>query len=145
MLLFNQQTRDRDPDELAKALHKTLCKTIDMDSHSPFTHVVFCTNVTFKDSGYKPDLVSVNSNAADVKALSVQNAVAQTWHKLDRHCNVRVEPTIEEAIAYCRTVAENDRPVDRLYGQEEAVHVLVTGSLHLVGGVIDVLESETGK
>ena len=42
--------------------------------------------------------------------------------------NVHVLPSIEHAVGIVRGEASNDRPVE----------ALVTGSLHLVGGVIEV-------
>ncbi|KAK3069481.1 hypothetical protein LTS18_000318, partial [Coniosporium uncinatum] len=63
ILLFNQQTRDAAA--LAKALHTTLAAAL--GDEKPFTHVAFSTNVTFADAGYKPDLVSVNTNADEPK------------------------------------------------------------------------------
>lgn len=131
ILLFNQQNRDASG--LATALHKTLGTAL--GSNSPFTHVVFCTNVTFKEAGYKPDLVSINSNASDVNRLVVQNQLAETWRALDPSCAIEVKGTIEEAVEWCRSIARESG------SSEEETVVLATGSLHLVGGVIDVLES----
>lgn len=132
ILLFNQQKRDADA--LATSLHKVLSTAL--DSGSPFTHVVFCTNVPFVDAGYRPDLVSINTNAAAVEKLSVQNTLAETWKRLDSKTEVVVKPTIEEAVHWCRDVA---RTTQQDLGEEAMV--LVTGSLHLVGGVIEVLET----
>ena len=130
ILLFNQQTRDANA--LATALHRTLASALH-DGH-PFTHAVFCTNVTFRDQGYRPDLMSINTSAADVERLQVQRGLAETWSALDPETAVVVRGSIEEAVGWCRGVA----------GPEEGdVLVLVTGSVHLVGGFLEVLE--TGK
>lgn len=131
ILLFNQQKRDAVG--LTKALHRTLAEAL--GSGSPFTHVVFCTNVTFKDAGYKPDLISINSNSTDVEKLVVQRQLAETWKELDPSTTIEVKGTIEEAIEWCRDIARQSKSAE-----DEAV-VLASGSLHLVGGVIDVLES----
>ncbi|EON62530.1 hypothetical protein W97_01753 [Coniosporium apollinis CBS 100218] len=137
VLVFNQQTRDASA--LALALHKTLQSSLSrtVTTSSPFTHAIFCTNVTFRDSGYKPDLVSVNTNASDVQSLAVQHSLAKTWAEVDPSTEVRVVRTIEEAVGAAREIA-------RIEAEDEAM-VLVTGSLHLVGGLIDVLESEEGR
>ena len=132
ILLFNQQRRDAV--SLATSLHQVLSSAL--KSGSPFTHVVFCTNVTFKDAGYRPDLISINTNSADVEKLSVQQSLAETWKSLDEQTVVTIKGTIEEAVDWCRDIGRS--------AMEEAgaeVLVLVTGSLHLVGGVIEVLES----
>lgn len=127
ILIFNQQTRDAA--SLTRKLHDTLASAIN-DSH-PFKHAIFCTNTTYKDAGFKADLVSINTNKSDVDTLKVQKDLADSWDKIDPDATVHVLPTIEEAIAKARELVP-----------EGQVEVLVTGSLHLVGGVIEVLESE---
>lgn len=127
ILLFNQQTRDAPA--LARALHSTLATAL--STSNPFTHAFFSTNVTYKESGYRPDLVSMNTNASDVAMLSVQNGLAETWAEVDgQKANTRVFATIEEAVAAIEDVARKSK-----------VEVLVTGSLHLVGGFLEILES----
>ena len=92
ILLFNQQTRDANA--LARALHQTLVNALE-DTH-PFTHAVFCTNTTFKEAGYRPDLVSINVDSTAVQSLDVQHRLAETWSVLDSQTNVKVVSTIEE-------------------------------------------------
>ena len=126
ILIFNQQTRDAS--FLAQKLHSTLASAL--GDQKPFKHAVFCTNTTYKDAGYKPDLVSINTNKDDVGSMRVQKELAETWDRIDSAADVSVLSTIEEAVAKARVAAAD--------GQE--VEVLVTGSLHLVGGAIEVLE-----
>lgn len=134
ILLFNQQTRDANA--LAQALHRTLA--VALHDHRPFTHAVFCTNVTFRDEGYRPDLMSMNTSSAAVEKLVVQRGLAETWRGVDPETVVEVKGSIEEAVGWCRDVAgAGDGDVER------EVMVLVTGSVHLVGGFLEVLE--TGK
>ena len=128
ILLFNQQTRDANA--LAKALHATLVAAV--KDGQPFTHAVFCTNITYKNAGYRLDLVSMNVSAAAIDALQVQRALAETWKGIDSSTNVEVKGSIEEAVEWCRDVARHEK------GE---VMVLVTGSTHLVGGFLDVLET----
>jgi folylpolyglutamate synthase len=135
ILIFNQQTRDANA--LAKALYAALQSSITSGSTSPFTHVIFTTNQTFSE-GYKPDLVSINTNQQDVDTLAVQKALAQTWSDIDSSAQVHVLKTIEEAVSMARSVAYAWAEDARL-GAE--VMALVTGSLHLVGGALEVLES----
>jgi folylpolyglutamate synthase len=127
ILIFNQQTRDAS--SLALKLHDTLASAL--SEQKPFTHAFFCTNTTYAESGFRPDLTSINTNASDVETLSVQNALAETWKGVDKTCDVRVLRTVEDAVKAAREVA----------GQQKVeVMVLATGSLHLVGGVVEVLE-----
>ena len=172
VLVFNQQTRDAVA--LARALHETLAQTSSAgDIFRPFTHVVFCTNVTFKDGGYKADLVSLNANGKDVEDLSVQTSLARAWRDIEQQRQrqqrqeqssssaetvVRVLKTIEHAVDYVNELAAScgvngdvaqisstgtrDRGGTRAAEKEEGeeVVVFVTGSLHLVGGLLEVLE-----
>ncbi|OAL31632.1 hypothetical protein AYO20_08175 [Fonsecaea nubica] len=136
-LIFNQQTRDAA--SLAMALFNTLAKALN-EPH-PFTHAIFCTNTTFKDSGFKPDLISVNVNASDVDSLKVQNNLAETWRGVDSSARVEVVRTIEEAVGIVRAFAKAYRQNASEADGEKQVAALVTGSLHLVGGFLEVLES----
>ncbi|EXJ95943.1 folylpolyglutamate synthase [Capronia coronata CBS 617.96] len=134
-LIFNQQTRDASA--LARALYNTLSTAL-QDMH-PFTHAIFCTNTTFKETGFKPDLVSVNANSSEVEALKVQNDLAETWRQIDPSARVEVVRTIEEAVDTVRQYAEARHANTQEKYQE--VVALVTGSLHLVGGFLEVLET----
>ncbi|KAI9797710.1 MAG: Folylpolyglutamate synthetase [Piccolia ochrophora] len=143
ILVFNQQTRDAP--SLARALHSTLATSL--STAHPFTHVAFCTNMTYTSGGYKPDLISINTNSSDVEELSVQKGLASAWAEIEKGgagdgqpegdvgngADVRVLRTVEEAVAFAREVAG-------AWEGEGEVKVLVTGSLHLVGGVLEVLE-----
>lgn len=142
VLIFNQQTRDSVA--LARALHQTLSDAL--GSEKPFTHAVFCTNVTYKEAGYRPDLVSINTNAEDVEKLKVQRTLAETWRTIDPRVQVEVLPTIEEAVEFVRGLAEREEKSGAVdSGDESAVMALVTGSLHLVGGFLDVIETKPGR
>lgn len=133
VLIFNQQTRDASA--LAKALYLALQNGVTSGSTSPFTHAIFTTNQTFKE-GYRSDLVSINTDKDEVDALAVQKALATTWSEIDSTAEVLVLKTIEEAVGAARKVAR-----DWAKGTDAEVMVLVTGSLHLVGGALEVLES----
>lgn len=133
VLIFNQQTRDASA--LAQALYRTLQSSLTAGSTSPFTHVVFTTNQTFNE-GYRPDLVSMNTHKEEVDALTVQKALARTWSEIDSSTEVHVLKTIEEAVSTARKVAH-----EWADGGDAEVMVLVTGTLHLVGGALEVLEA----
>ena len=135
VLLFNQQTRDAEA--LVRTLYRTLAETL--KGQRPFTHAVFCTNRTWKETGFGPDLISINTNAQEVKALEVQKRLAETWKGIDPETQVVVRESIEEAVEWVRgLVGTTDSN-----GEDRKSMALVTGSTHLVGGFLEVLE--TGK
>jgi hypothetical protein len=64
----------------------------------------------------------------------VQKQFAAKWKFLDHKASVTVMFSIEEALDYTKALAEGD---------EKEVQALITGSLHLVGGALAVLEGGT--
>ena len=142
ILLFNQQTRAGLP--LLRTLH-TLLSTHLQSAH-PFSHVIFCSNVTFADSGFRPDLVSVNVSAEELQDLRVQKELARGWEGIDgTGGEVFIVRTIEDAVEKARQIARTWVAGDGRRGgtaAEGEVKVLVTGSVHLVGGVLEVLAAE---
>ncbi|KAK2023349.1 folylpolyglutamate synthase [Colletotrichum zoysiae] len=98
-----------------------------------FETVVFCTNVTYARTGYKRDFVNHQYDAQAVEAMTVQRRFAERWSRLDPRADVRVVPTIEEALDHVRGTAA-------AAAEGESVQALVTGSLHLVGGALGILE-----
>jgi len=136
ILIFNQQTRDSTA--LARALHETLAAAL--GSTTPFTHALFCTNITYKQAGYRPDLVSMNTNADDLSLLRVQKSLASAWNEIDPSAHTQVFGTIEEAVDFARDVAKQERTA--FQEDETPVMTFVTGSLHLVGGFLDVIETK---
>jgi folylpolyglutamate synthase len=73
-------------------------------------------------------LTSLNTSAEAVDKLEVQKELAKVWESLDGGKST-VFATIEEAVNTVKKEAE-DGPVD----------VFVVGSLHLIGGVLTVIE-----
>jgi folylpolyglutamate synthase len=136
VLIFNQQTRDANA--LARALHAALAQAL--ADQRPFTHAIFCTNTTFRETGFQPDLISINTDAEEVRKLTVQKGLARAWEELDPETEVRVVGTIEEAVGIVRTLRKDGEE-----GGGGLVTALVTGSLHLVGGLLEVLESGSGS
>ncbi|KAG6013784.1 methionine-synthesizing 5- methyltetrahydropteroyltriglutamate--homocysteine methyltransferase [Claviceps pusilla] len=130
ILIFNQQGRPEAIDFLAP-IQRTTSRA---PSNQPaFDHAIFCTNVTLAKAGYKRDFVNHGIDPSEVESMSVQRRLAEKWKGLDPHCKVAILPTIEEALQYARHVAEG------LEGGKK-LQVYVTGSLHLVGGVLGLLE-----
>ena len=80
------------------------------------------------------DFVNRNSDPSTVANLTVQKGFAEMWRKLEPslpESNIHVLSNIQEAVDL----------VDDLSEELGGLHVFVTGSLHLVGGVISILES----
>ncbi|KAJ7638982.1 Mur ligase [Roridomyces roridus] len=100
-------------------------------SASFFDHVVFCTNVTYSDGGFKGDLTSLAISETELSELTIQRQLAAAWSALNPTFTtdkIHVLPSIEHAVTLVR----------KLDGEAESTTVLVAGSLHLVGGVIEV-------
>jgi len=131
ILIFNQQTRNGH--HLLSELFSIL--STNNQNKQPFNHVIFCTNTTFNDLGYSPDLISINTNSDDVSKLKVQEDLAESYKRitseLDGNVDINVIYTIQSAIEEVREISKS-----------KEYKVFVIGSLHLVGGVIDVLETE---
>lgn len=66
-----------------------------------------------------------------LKGLSDQREFAKVWRSLDRDANISVLVSIEEAIL----------EVDRISTLSGQVQILAVGSLHLIGGIISLLEN----
>lgn len=130
-MIFNQQGRPEAVDFLA-SIHSTTARTANTSAPS-FDHVVFCTNVTYAATGYKRDFVNRQIDPKDIENMTVQRRFAEKWSELDPAATVVVLPTIEEALDYARHVG-------RGLAQGERVQAYVTGSLHLVGGALGILE-----
>ncbi|KAJ6455938.1 FolC bifunctional protein [Mycena vulgaris] len=103
----------------------------DETASSFFDHVIFCTNVTYADGGFKGDLTTLAIPEADLAQLKTQHQLSSVWSSLVPTFpaeNIHVLPSIEHAVNLVRKL------------ESDAGHatVLVAGSLHLVGGVIEV-------
>lgn len=92
-----------------------------------FQKVIFCTNVTYSSGEFKGDLTAHAIDPNDLSALATQTQLAEAWRKVnpDYKGEVHVVPSIEHAVKIVRDTK----------GTPAA---LVAGSLHLVGGVMEV-------
>lgn len=131
ILLFNQQSRSGEP--LLKKLHEVIADKT--GGESLFTHAIFCSNLTFESTGYRPDLVSINANSAEVNSLEVQQKLAKAWAEIDPSTEITVVRSIEGAIALARKIVTEA-------ACKQDVRVFTVGSVHLIGGVLEVLESD---
>jgi folylpolyglutamate synthase len=135
MLIFNQA--DRDAEALLTNLIRTMTKEYDRWVEDPlhrpllremqnwatysqkmFTYAAFCRNEPFKGEVERD--------------LGAQEKMARYHQGLDGNSLHMCYGSVEEAVDLARKVAEGD----------ERVLVLVTGSLHLVGGLLKVLQRD---
>lgn len=65
--------------------------------------------------------------------MTAQRRFADKWAQLDPGADVRVIPTIQEALEHARSLGAD-------LEEGAAVQAYVTGSLHLVGGALGILE-----
>ncbi|KZV77182.1 FolC bifunctional protein [Peniophora sp. CONT] len=118
---------------MAKAAEQLQLHGSQEDAPKLFDHVIFCANVTYADGHFKGDLTAVSIPEDELKHLTVQHELADAWRALAPEFpseNIHVLPSIEHAIRIVSNTEEKGKRVD----------VLVTGSLHLVGGVIEVAD-----
>ncbi|KAK0498610.1 Mur ligase [Armillaria luteobubalina] len=102
-----------------------------------FDEVIFCTNVTYADGGFKGDLTAVSIPEADLAELKTQHQLAAAWRDIAPSYpqeSIHVLPSVEHALDLVRTVTSQST---------NGVSVLVAGSLHLVGGMIEVANLAT--
>ncbi|KAF5027598.1 hypothetical protein F66182_340 [Fusarium sp. NRRL 66182] len=128
VMIFNQQGRSEAVDFL-----ESVFKATKRDGQPAFDHVIFCTNVTYAASGYKRDFVNRQFDPAEIDKMTVQQRFAEKWTALDPAATVKMMPTIEQSIDYARHVGG-------VLGEGETVQAFITGSLHLVGGALGILE-----
>ncbi|SJX64029.1 related to tetrahydrofolylpolyglutamate synthase (met6+) [Sporisorium reilianum f. sp. reilianum] len=96
-----------------------------------FDQAIFTTNITFEGGGWSSELTSKLLDDADLVNLTVQNQLAETWKQLvpDSSTEVRITPSIQAMHNHVLETA-----------QAHGVDCLVSGSLHLVGGVMAHLQ-----
>lgn len=121
ILIFNQQGRT-EATTFLEPIWSTVQPTFDL--------VIFCSNVTYALSGYKKDFVNHQYDKEEVDGLVQQKRFQEAWQVLQKGADIRVLRTIEEALVLAREVGKERGGVD----------VFATGSLHLVGGVLGMLE-----
>ena len=69
-----------------------------------------------------------------IEGLTLQKSFAEKWYTMDSDSTVKVLSSVEDALDYVRRLG-----VRRGEGERE-VHALITGSVHLVGRALGVLE-----
>jgi folylpolyglutamate synthase len=125
VLVFNC-THGRDSARLLKVIS-------DIQAAVHFDHVVFSTNITYRE-GYTTD--NTNKTVSMEEVVSVQQACAESWRNQVsdfKQENIHVVGTIEDAV---------DFAVDLSKKSTVPVQVLTTGSLIMVGNTLTVLGIE---
>lgn len=79
------------------------------------------------------DFTNRNIDPKLLESLSLQRELADVWRELDPKTEVSVIGSIEGAT----------RQVEKINSVVGETSILVTGSLHLVGGALSVLEGES--
>ncbi|GAA5915764.1 hypothetical protein JCM6882_003850 [Rhodosporidiobolus microsporus] len=134
VLVFNC-TSGRSGQSLLGTLLASFSSASSSQPTQPFKHVIFCTNTTYSSGTSKGDLTSNAVDSKDLETLATQREIAEGWAELTSSlpdkANVHVLGSIQEAVELIRQEAKE--------GSHE-VQALVTGSLHLVGGVMAVCE-----
>jgi folylpolyglutamate synthase len=112
ILIFSLITDQRDGNAVFESLTTSLVG-------SGIQHVIFTT--------YERDsqLESLDTNA------QVQRVYAEIWKRAQPETNIQFEPTIRGALATARELGKD-------YG---SVQTLITGSQHLVGGALSLLQT----
>ncbi|MBW0511758.1 hypothetical protein O181_051473 [Austropuccinia psidii MF-1] len=139
VLIFNC-TNGRSPQDLLKSLLDALGSVSEKETLSieSFDCAIFTPNITYMNQTYKPDLKSV---ASDTKEKSDISENLKNWNKVWnqlpnlhlRDTKIKVTSSIEESINQIK---------NSIATEPNSIYcVLVTGSLHLIGGVIEILES----
>ncbi|EGD74374.1 hypothetical protein PTSG_06385 [Salpingoeca rosetta] len=120
VLIFNC-TGDREPEQLLRQV---------LEKHA-FDVGIFCPNVASLKSTRADQ---VNHNASSTACQRMQRRARDTFARVcTNDATTHLFPSIEDAITHVRELkAENEASGKR-------VDVIVTGSLHLVGGVLGVL------
>ncbi|EMR08632.1 hypothetical protein PNEG_03108 [Pneumocystis murina B123] len=124
ILIFNQQTRNAIMllDCLYnQMMQKKTCK-------NPFDIIIFSTNLTWKDGTYSQDLINLNYSIEESKSLKLQYNLKDHWIKLDSYASINIAKSIEDSVNIVRS-----------HASFSDVNVFVTGSLHLIGGLLTVL------
>jgi folylpolyglutamate synthase len=141
VLIFNQQIRV--PDPLLLALYKTVSEATNNDR--PFDRVIFTQNNTFLSGEFSPELKPLGTYAVGTGDIGIQENMARAWQSIESASSsqpltpVKVTSSIEEAVSFVRDLV---RPKDLATDRLANVHCFITGSLHLVGGALEILEHD---
>ncbi len=88
------------------------------------------------------DQLNLAADSVAVAGLTMQNMFAQKWRSLDPSSSttITVLPSVEEALTHARYLKSESEPSKDSPGNETKVHAFITGSVHLVGRALGILE-----
>ncbi len=147
MLIFNQQGHRE-----AIPILEGLYAAVESQGLIKLDYVIFCPASSSTDTALKkgkrssfptilgclhyPDFVNKSYDATAISGLTMQKAFAERWQTLDSSPETTIEvlPSIEDALEYVRKLGGDAS------GDQTQVHALITGSVHLVGRALGVLE-----
>ncbi|KAL5364545.1 folylpolyglutamate synthase [Aspergillus floccosus] len=121
VLIFSHYSEERDGVELVEHLASAL-----VHHNARPSHVIFTTYDEREDGSTRIDKTLKVPETPFPEYRMIYTTV---WNKFDPLAVVSSEPTIEGALKLARKIG----------GQASGMQVLVTGSLHLVGGALNIL------
>ena len=129
-LIFNT-THDRKSEELLRGMLDAIAQKTNDKQFSAvkyFDKILFCTNITYREGKSSGDLTAI----AGPVSLEAQENMQRSWQLLDTQASTETQvlASIEEAVDEINRDTHDEH------------HVLVCGSLHLVGGVMSHLKDE---
>lgn len=136
ILFFNQQSRNIE--ELLTELYSVLEDAVKFD------YAIFTTNVTWADNKYDINLVSMNVDEKAVDALEMQKRSQKQWEELEKATNKKLGQKHSTEISVLHDIETGANLVREVANQnpDKTVDVFVCGSLHLVGGLLVVLDGK---
>lgn len=137
VLVFNQQSRAEATGFLDSIINE--CKdsrpgSVQGSDAPIFDRVIFCTSYSKASEGSRA-FVNRQVDEKAVKQMTQQTKFAERWEQLQPGAEIVLAHSVEEALGNARSLSQ-DLP------QDQTVQVFVTGSLHLVGCVLAILEKE---
>ncbi|CAL3970141.1 unnamed protein product [Diplocarpon coronariae] len=130
VLIFNQQGH-RESVELLEGLFNAISSEADIK----FDHVIFCPTVPVTQSS--KDHVNLSTDPVALAGLTMQNTFAEKWKSLDpaSSTSVQVFTSLEQAFAYIRKLSSEGQATG-----DAQVQAFITGSVHLIGRALGILE-----
>ncbi|KAK1148183.1 hypothetical protein N8T08_010828 [Aspergillus melleus] len=121
VLIFSHFSEERDGVQLLECIARTL-----LENDAKPDHVIFTTYQEREDGTSRIDKTL---KVPETPFPDLCGIYSSLWKAFDPQATVSTDPSIEGAIKQAKTIA----------AEEDGVHVLVTGSLHLVGGALNLL------
>lgn len=143
-MIFNQQGQ-REINELLEGVQKET----KAQGKVKFDQVIFCPTIPAPDTTRKGmpldlvhlvplityvDFTNLSTDAIAVAGLTAQKGFAEKWASIDPNgAKISILSSVEDAFNLVREV-------DAASGRSKPTHVFVTGSVHLVGRALGLLE-----